>query len=78
MALVRSGDANYDAIYGKWQGEDYAGWVTYAGVQYRKMVDVAGVIAFEPFTTTALLDSRSLSDSKPATYSKLDDGGHNV
>ncbi len=78
MTLIRSGDADYASIYGKWQDEGYTGWVIYAGVQYQKMMDIAGVIAFESFTTTALLDSRSLTGSTPSTYNKLDDGGHDV
>ena len=78
MTLIRSGDADYDAIHDKWLGERETGWVTYAGVQYHQRVDVAGVVAFDSFTTTALLDSRSLTDSKAASYNKLDDGGHDV
>lgn len=78
MTLVRSGDSDYGAIYDKWQNEGYTGWVSYAGVQYQQKVDVAGVIAFDSFTTVALLDSRSLTGSKAATYNKLDDGGPDV
>lgn len=78
MTLIRSGDADYASIYGKWQDEGYKGWVSYAGVQYQQRMDVAGVIAFDSFTTVALLDSRSLTGSTPSTYNKLDDGGHNV
>ncbi len=78
MALIRSGDTDYDEIYDKWLNEGETGWVNYAGVQYQQKVDVSGVIAFEPFTTVVLLDSRSLIGSRAASYGKLDDGGHNV
>jgi hypothetical protein len=75
MALVRNGDTDYGAIYNKWFDEGARGWVTYSGVQYKLAVDVAGVIAFDSYTTTDLLDSRSIIGSAPTTYSKLDDGG---
>jgi hypothetical protein len=78
MALVRLGDTDYNAIYKKWFNEGEAGWVNYAGLVYAQRVDFAGVVAFDSFNTISLLDSRSLSDSKAATYSKLDDGGHDV
>lgn len=78
MTLIRSGDTDYDAIYDKWLEEGETGWVNYAGVQYQQRMDIAGVVAFESFTTVALLDSRSITDSKATTYNKLDDGGHDV
>jgi hypothetical protein len=75
MVLVRDGDAYYDAIYDKWFAEGERGWVNYGGAMYKQMWDVAGVVSFDSYTTTDLLDSRSLTDSKSATYTKLDDGG---
>jgi len=71
--MIENGDALFDEIYAKWVDEQ-PGWVIYAGVHYKFVETVAGTPAFVEFTNQELFDSRSLTDSRPATYSKLDEG----
>lgn len=70
MALVTQADdpTTWAALYAKWTAEGMQGWVLYDSMHYKVSWDTSGTVQFSSYTTRELVDSRSLTKSKGASY----------
>jgi hypothetical protein len=74
MTLVtQSSDPTLHAkLSSSWNTQRNPGWVLDGHKHYRVLYNNAGELAFELIDNRALYDSRSITNSKRATYTKLD------
>lgn len=63
----------YAKLYNLWLAQRWPGWILDGSTHYRVISEVSGQAAFEFDTNRALYDSRSLSKSRTASYSNLEE-----
>lgn len=74
MAIItsESDPALHAVLSTKWNSQGKPGWIINSKTTYRVVGTVSGEVAFSEQANKDLFDSRSVTGSRPATYTKLD------
>lgn len=71
--ITQAGDPTlWNTLNNMWAESNFAGWITQGYVHWRTVVNTSGDVEFHEKETLDLLDSRSVSKSKPASYTDLE------